>query len=145
MAKKGKEGQSYSFSGDGGQGSLRELLNTNILRRAQAYLKENPSTVLLVVGRKARDFFKRREVPIRREWIQVFPEVSFEKVKEIAGKIDRIYSLEPTLRVEVLYNEFKNVIQQKVTVDTLLPIEPQNSPSRSGGSFDRGRYAVRAG
>lgn len=105
--------------------------NTNILRRAQGYLKENPSTVLLVVGKKGRDFFKRRHVPIRREWIQVFPAVDYSHVKEIANEIDKLYTEEPCLRVEILYNEFKSVIQQKVTTDILLPIEPQKLPDDS--------------
>src|SRR5579862_2242092 len=42
--------------------------NTNILRQANTYMKENPQTVLLTVGKKGRDFFKRRNYPIRREW-----------------------------------------------------------------------------
>src|SRR6185369_12062897 len=102
--------------------------NTNILRRAQGYLKENPSTTLLVVGKKGRDFFRRRNVPVHRDWVQVFPAVAYSHVKEIAEEIDALYAKEPYLRVDVLYNEFKSVIQQKVTTDTLLPIEPEKLP-----------------
>lgn len=112
--------------------------NTNILRRALGYLRENPSTVLLVVGRKGRDFFRRRDIPVRKVWTQVFPEVAFERVKEIADEIARLYVSEPTLVVEMLYNEFKSVIQQKVTVDTLLPIEPEKLPEDPGAHLAGG-------
>src|SRR5258708_13195509 len=52
--------------------------NTSILRQAQNYLKENPSTVLLTVGKKGRDFFKSRNVPIPKEWLYVFPTAPYK-------------------------------------------------------------------
>jgi F-type H+-transporting ATPase subunit gamma len=102
--------------------------NSNILRRAQAYLKENPGTTLITVGKKSRDFFTRRNVPLHRDWTHVFPAVAFQNVKEMADTVTQLYTGEPYQRVDVLYNEFKSVIQQKVTIDTILPIEPEKLP-----------------
>ncbi|HJT22990.1 MAG TPA: FoF1 ATP synthase subunit gamma, partial [bacterium] len=97
--------------------------NTNILRQAQIYMKENPQTVLLTVGKKGRDFFKRRNYAIRREWLGVFPRVAMETVLEMRDEIETLFVTEKFKTVKVLYTEFKSVITQKTAMDTLLPIK----------------------
>jgi F-type H+-transporting ATPase subunit gamma len=99
--------------------------NTNILRQAQAYLKENPDTVLLAVGKKGRDFFKRRHYPIRREWLGVFPRVPMETVLEMRDEIETMFVTEKFKSVGILYTEFRSVLQQKAALDNLLPIKVQ--------------------
>jgi len=99
--------------------------NTNIIRMANAYLKEHPDTVLLTVGKKGRDFFKRRHYNIRKEWLGVFPRVSMETVLEMRDEIETLFLTEKFKTILVLYTEFKSVIQQKATVDTLLPLRVQ--------------------
>jgi F-type H+-transporting ATPase subunit gamma len=116
--------------------------NTNILRQAQGYLKEHPDTVLLTVGKKGRDFFKRRQVPIRREWLSVFPQVSYETVLEMRDEIENLFVNEKFKSVLVLYTELKSVIQQKATLETLLPIRVEELPAEgkapdfTGGDYE---------
>ena len=102
--------------------------NTNVIRQAQNYLRENPSVVLLTIGKKGRDFFRRRNVPIRKEWLGVFPNVSYETVLEIRDEIETMFAQEKFKNVLVLFTEFKSVIQQVATLDTLLPIRLENLP-----------------
>jgi F-type H+-transporting ATPase subunit gamma len=102
--------------------------NTNILRQAQAYLREKPDTVLLTVGKKGRDFFKRRNFSIRREWLGVFPRVPMETVLEIRDEIETMFVAEKFKSVGVLYTEFKSVLQQKASLDSLLPIKVEELP-----------------
>ncbi len=102
--------------------------NANILRQAYAYLKENPDTVLLTVGKKGRDFFKRRNYAIRREWLGVFPRVAMETVLEMRDEIETLFVAEKFKSIKVLYNEFKSVIQQKTAMDTLLPLKVAELP-----------------
>src|SRR5579863_10497833 len=99
--------------------------NTNVLRQAQGYMRENPDTVLLTVGKKGRDFFRRRGFPIRREWLSVFPHVSMETVLEMRDEIETLFIKEKYKSVQVFYTEFKSVMTQKVTLDVLLPIKVQ--------------------
>jgi F-type H+-transporting ATPase subunit gamma len=115
--------------------------NANIIRRAQAYLRENPETVLLAVGKKGRDFFKRRNVPLRREWLQIFPQVPFESVIEMRDEIEALFVKDEFKSIVVLYNEFKSVVQQKLTIETLLPIhipeaQPGGKAAPVGGGYD---------
>ncbi len=116
--------------------------NTNILRQARGYLQENPDTVLLTVGKKGRDFFKRRNVPIRREWLSVFPHIPYETVLEMRDEMETLFITEKYKSVLVLYTHFKSVINQVVTLDTLLPIKVAELPGEgkkvdfSGGDYE---------
>jgi F-type H+-transporting ATPase subunit gamma len=102
--------------------------NVNIIRQANNYLRENPDTVLLTIGKKGRDFFRRRNVPIRKEWLGVFPNVSYDTVLEIRDEIEVLFVQEKFKNVIVLFTEFKSVISQVATMDTLLPIRLENLP-----------------
>ncbi|MGH7738787.1 MAG: ATP synthase F1 subunit gamma [bacterium] len=97
--------------------------NTNVLRRAQAFLKENPETILLVIGKKGRDFFRRRRVDIRQEWLQIFPEVSAENIAGIRDFVEALYLREEIKSVTAIYTEFQGVMTQKVKQETLLPLK----------------------
>jgi F-type H+-transporting ATPase subunit gamma len=102
--------------------------NVNIIRQTQNYLRENPDTVLLTIGKKGRDFFRRRNVPVRKDWTSVFPNVSYETVLEVRDEIETLFVQEKFKNVLVLFTEFKSVIQQVATLDTLLPVRLENLP-----------------
>jgi F-type H+-transporting ATPase subunit gamma len=98
--------------------------NANILRAAQNAMVEKgwQHVELLPIGRKAIEFFRRRTVPIRRQGAQVYQALSLDTAHDIAqGLIDDFLSGEFDA-VYVLYNEFKSVIAQRVTLERLLPL-----------------------
>ncbi|HMK50211.1 MAG TPA: ATP synthase F1 subunit gamma [Thermodesulfovibrionales bacterium] len=100
--------------------------NTNILKAANNYIndlkKEGVGLSLSVVGRKARDFFKRRNVPMRNAWVGLSGRISYANAQEIAASVIEGYTSETFDEVVVIYNEFKSMIAQKVTIMKLLPI-----------------------
>ncbi len=100
--------------------------NTNILKAANNYInglkKEGIELTLSVVGRKARDFFKRRSIPMRNEWVGLSGRISYTNAQEIAGSLIEGYTGETFDEVIVIYNEFKSMIAQKVTIMKLLPV-----------------------
>ena len=100
--------------------------NTNILKAANSYInglkKEGIELTLSVVGRKARDFFKRRSIPMRNEWVGLSGRISYTNAQEIAGNLIEAYTGETFDEVVVIYNEFKSMISQKVTSMKLLPL-----------------------
>ena len=98
--------------------------NANILRNAQNAIVEKrwEHVELLPIGRKAIDFFRRRTIPVRRQGAQVYQALSLDTAREIAqGLIDDFVSGEFDA-VYVIYNEFKSVIAQRVTLERLLPL-----------------------
>ena len=99
--------------------------NANILKAGKAELERwaGRDVSVTAVGKKGRDFLRRRRVPMRREIVDVFRKVSYAHAAELARDlIQRYVSLERDA-IYVVYNEFKSAIQQRVVVEKLLPIE----------------------
>lgn len=101
--------------------------NANILRRAVEFLNEQSTNGVQVsvspVGRKSVDFFRRRTWTIRQEWPGVFDRLSYEHALDIGQDIIQQYNEGTFDQLYVVYNEFKSVMQQRVIVEKLLPIE----------------------
>jgi F-type H+-transporting ATPase subunit gamma len=102
--------------------------NSNINRSTEDYLKthaeQHKETSLAVIGRKGRDYFRRRKVTIRHEIMGVFEDLNWDKAAEVARTIIHEYSQGDLDAVFLVYNEFKSIISQKVVVEPLLPIVP---------------------
>jgi len=98
--------------------------NTNILNRARAFLEEQRGKQVQVdvVGRKARDWFKRRAYTVRRTEIDLFRDLTPARAGAIASELAERFTAAECDAVYLVYNEFKSVIQQRVTVEPLLPI-----------------------
>ena len=102
--------------------------NSNINRSTEEYLKTHrdvhKETSLAIIGRKGRDYFRRRDVTIRHELMGIFEDLNWDKAAEVARTIIHEYSQGDLDAVYLVYNEFKSVISQRVVVEPLLPITP---------------------
>jgi F-type H+-transporting ATPase subunit gamma len=102
--------------------------NTNILKAAQNYIdsckKEGFEVSISTVGKKARDYFKRRGVTVRNARTGISGNVSFTNAQEISNDIKENYINETIDEVTVVYNAFKSMATQTVTVAKLLPLAP---------------------
>ena len=100
--------------------------NANILRAAYKYINnltsEGVEVSVNVVGRKARDFFRRRNVPMRKQWIGLSGRISYANAQEISSDLTENYINETFDEVIIIYNEFKSMIAQKVNSMKLLPL-----------------------
>ena len=98
--------------------------NANIIRAAMQFLEQRGGSELSVdvVGRRGRDFFRRREYKIRTEHVGLFQALRFPVAQEIAKDLIRLFTANEVDEIFLIYNEFKSVIQQKITVERLLPI-----------------------
>jgi F-type H+-transporting ATPase subunit gamma len=101
--------------------------NTNLNKAAQQFLRDNADkrVELVPVGRKGRDFFRRRPVSKLREYINVTARtVSHTDAAEIARDLMEMYTAEDSTidKVVLIYTEFKSVLSQRVIVKQLLPI-----------------------
>ena len=90
-----------------------------------------------LVGRKGRDFFRRRGFAVAIEEIGIFQRVRYADAKRIADAAIEGFTSGRFSKVFIVYNEFKSVMQQRVTTEQLLPIPKQQSGSDPRG--DRGR------
>jgi F-type H+-transporting ATPase subunit gamma len=102
--------------------------NTNILRKAVEAVKqfkaEGKEVKINVVGRKGRDFFRKRAgYTLGKVWSELGM-IDYEKAADVGKNIVERFAAGETDEVYLLYNEFKTVMQQKVTLEKLLPVEP---------------------
>ena len=113
-----------------GDRGLCGAFNTNILRAAERLLLEHSAlqVELVVVGRKSRDYFRRRKAVIAAEYTAIFAKLEYSHGKEIASQIIAAYTEKKTDAVFLIYNEFKSVISQRLAVEQLLPLEPTPTP-----------------
>jgi F-type H+-transporting ATPase subunit gamma len=98
--------------------------NSSLLRVAQKFLNENShrSVVADAVGRKGRDYLKRR-ISVRKEYVGVFQALAFPKAQAIAQSAMKAFLDREVDEVVLLYNEFKSVIQQRIVTERLLPLQ----------------------
>ncbi|HWP48108.1 MAG TPA: ATP synthase F1 subunit gamma [Candidatus Limnocylindrales bacterium] len=107
---------------------LAGAFNGNVLRKAMEFIRERGDEVSLtlnVVGRKGRDFLRRRYSNIRKEYIDIFRKLSYEQAILIGTDLVDRYLKEEVDGVYVVYTEFKSVMRQQVSLQQLLPVKPQ--------------------
>ena len=100
--------------------------NANLIKAAQAFVKQNPGKQIewMTVGRKGRDFYKRRG-NIVSEYIGMTGKgrVEFEEALEVANDIIKRFTEDEALdKVFLIFAEFKSVLTQRVVTEQLLPI-----------------------
>jgi F-type H+-transporting ATPase subunit gamma len=103
---------------------LAGAFNATILRRAVELIRESSAAdlTLVVVGRKARDFFRRRPHTIKRDMIGFWDRLAYSHAAELADAFMRQYLDNEIDEVFLLYNEFRSVAFQRPVRQQLLPI-----------------------
>jgi len=106
---------------------LAGAFNANIIKATQGFLKENSakSADMIPVGRKGRDFFKRRNVNFLDEYIGLTGSgnVKYEDAVAIAERVIKLFTDDTSIdKVFVVFTEFKTVLSQKPVIQQLLPI-----------------------
>ena len=105
--------------------------NTNILKAGTRHIselqKDGFEVGISCVGRKARDYFKRRNVEMNKAWTGISGKISYANAQDISNEIVEKYTNETVDEVFLIYNEFKSAIAQKVVVAKLLPLAPIES------------------
>ena len=98
--------------------------NANAIKAATAFLGQyRPETLnVMTVGRRGRDFVRRRKLKITAEWLDVFRNLDFSTAQLIGDDLVRRYIDGEVDAVYVAYNEFKSVVSQRPVVEQILPI-----------------------
>jgi F-type H+-transporting ATPase subunit gamma len=111
--------------------------NTNLIRATQNYLEENrdKQVSIITVGRKGRDFFRKRPVEILSDYVGLFGRLEFTHAQPVAKQIIDLYTQGSVDAADFLYNEFKSILTQRVRVERYLPIKPLE-PARGEALID---------
>ncbi len=103
---------------------LAGAFNANLIRAAQQFVTDHDGqqVELELIGRKGRDFFTRREARISGELTGVSQTASLKEAQALADELIRRFTAAEIDSVYLLYNEFKSVLTQRVTLKKVLPL-----------------------
>lgn len=107
--------------------------NSNIIRTAalridEEYreLRRRDRVELITVGKKGSEYFGKRSYNVRARHVGFFQNLTFHGAQQVVDEVTKGYLEGVFDRVEVIYNEFKSVIHQRVVVEQLLPVPPED-------------------
>ena len=103
---------------------LAGAFNANVIRRALEFVRQSNTAevTLVVVGRKARDFYRRRQWTIKRDLIGFWDRLAYSHASELADYFMQQYLDGEVDEVYLVYNEFHSVVIQRPVREQLLPI-----------------------
>src|SRR5215467_2106162 len=103
---------------------LAGSFNANAIKAASTFVVEDPArhVALGLVGRRGRDFFARRGFEVRYEQVNLFQALQFDHARSIAAAAIEAFTNGEVDGVNLVYNEFKSVMTQRIVIDCLLPI-----------------------
>lgn len=121
--------------------------NANIFRAAQRFMTERQQAdpparevTLEVVGKKGRDYFRRRKLEVARETAAPTAETVASIARDLAHIVSHAFRESRTDAVFLVYNEFKSAVQQQVVIEPLLPVSGADLPGAAdavaGGVLD---------
>ena len=113
--------------------------NANVFRaltRFQAEGKGGKETSLFVVGRKGRDYYRRRKATIRQDWASPTGDTAANLAKELSRQAVDAFETGAVDAVYLVFNEFKSAIAQRTVVEQLIPVPAPPPTPDSAGSID---------
>jgi len=107
--------------------------NSNIVKASVEHIGKNYAHLvdrlhafkLIMVGKKGFDFFNKKDFELHAKHVGIFQTLDFNHARTIIQEVSDGYLKGEFDKVEVIYNEFKSVIQQRIVVEQLLPIPPE--------------------
>lgn len=122
-------------SGDRGLcGSFNTTVFKATLRIIQEKYKAQMSqggVTILPIGKKGFEYFKKRNYKVVESYWNLFHDLSFDNVSAVAQFVMDAFKKGEYDKVEVVYNEFKNVATQILRTEDYLPIVSTDSDNKS--------------
>jgi F-type H+-transporting ATPase subunit gamma len=122
-----------------GDRGLSGSFNSNVIKAATQFTtgeRAGREVAMALVGRKGRDFFRRRNFDIIHEQTGIFQRLAFSNAVELANAAIEQFTSGRASSVYLVYNEFKSVISQRIVVERLLPIPRLEIGEEAGPTVD---------
>ena len=105
--------------------------NSNIFKAVLRLIHEKytlqhakKNVTILPIGKKTLDYFGKRQYPIAGDFVTIFSGLSYDKVSEAAQYMMDTFRKGDYDKIEIVYNQFKNVATQILITEQLLPVLP---------------------
>ena len=122
-----------------GDRGLSGSFNSNVIKAASQFITRDSAgrqIALGLIGRKGRDFFRRRGYDVVYDQAGIFQRLSFGHAAEVANAAIEEFTDGRASSVYLVYNEFKSVMSQRIVVERLLPIPRLESDAGAGPTVD---------
>jgi F-type H+-transporting ATPase subunit gamma len=122
-----------------GERGLCGAFNANVLRKAIEFLRgrfPHKGAEIMALGRKGRDALRKQRWTMAAEYVDINARVQSERAAEIAQAVAARYQAGEVDAVYIVFNEFKSVLAQTLTLEKLLPIDPQPAGAAAEASVD---------
>jgi F-type H+-transporting ATPase subunit gamma len=118
--------------------------NANVIKATQAFISQNGGKTIemMAVGRKGRDFFKRRNASINGEYIGLTGRgtANHADAVEISNEIIKRFTEDESIdKVFLVFTEFRTVLSQKPVIEQILPI-PRVEPTEGAEAGPEAEY-----
>lgn len=125
---------------------LAGAFSMNSIKQAQQFIADNPGASIQIecVGRKGRDYFRRRGAAVSGEHVGIVEKAKASDAQAIARPIIERYTNGEIDAVWVIGNEFKSVMSQRVAAIQLLPLQVNSEATPPNYLFDGDRQAILA-
>ncbi len=109
--------------------------NSNLIRTAGTMIRKSAedgtALRLVTVGKKSSDFFRKTDYEVYKKYPGIFSRLDFGVARGIVEELVKGYLAKEFDKVTVVYNEFKSVVHQRIVVEQMLPIPPEEIPEPS--------------
>jgi F-type H+-transporting ATPase subunit gamma len=116
---------------------LCAAFNSNIIRATTAHLSSvmpgsaGEETVrLFCVGKKGLDYFVKQSLPVPGKYAGLFNHLTVAAAQDVVRQVVEMYLAGELDRVDIIYNEFKSIAQQRLVVEQILPVISDAAPGR---------------
>ena len=114
--------------------------NVNLINTAVKFIREKEAAgievSLICVGRKGRDFFRRRKREMLAQYVDVWNKFDFSNAVTVAREIMSAFLTGGVQEVHLIHSSFINMAIQRPKMVQLLPIKPAEAEAEAGGSTE---------
>ncbi len=114
--------------------------NSNLLRASLAHLgavlpdfRTTQSVRLFTIGKKGTDFYAKHDLPVAGKYPGFFNHLTLGQSQVVAREIIDLFLNGEVDRVDIVYNEFKSVTQQRIMIEQFLPLVPEARGEKGAG------------
>lgn len=94
------------------------------------------NVTILPIGRKAFEFFGKRKIEMVSEYSNLFSNLTFEQASKVAEFLMNEFQAGRYDKIEIVYNEFKNVATQILRTEQFLPVVAQAEEGKKASEID---------
>lgn len=117
-------------------GGFNGAIEKKVRTLAEEARANGQEVVLRIIGKKGTEYFKRREMPIRKSYTGLLSSLKFSSAQELATELTMLFDEGRIDKVVLVYNEFVSAVSQKAVEKQLLPILPPDLSAHGGGATD---------